>query len=490
MKIRGKTLIITILGIGCLIFMYFVISSFPALRQDTLLILMGGLLVFSLVFMRLREKKITAKLDSSMKRQKMLEEALLVKRKEMEERVNEKTAELQADILKIRAEIREHEKIEDRLRKSEEKYRSFMESTDDSIYMVDWDCNFLYVNPKHLARLGIGNYHGRGYADCHFSTATDIFMESIHRVYETGKSEQQEHEFRGRWFLRSLSPIKDPETKMVVAVTVQSTDITVRKRAEEIHIENERLAYANKAKSEFLANMSHELRTPLNSIIGFSELLKQQTAGELNDKQERYVENVLNSSKFLLNLINDILDLSKVEAGKIELIIERISVPVVISETIALLKEKASKNKVALRKDIDPELDFIEADRQRVKQILFNLLNNAIKFSKKEGGTVIVKTRKDRDTAIISVSDTGIGIKEEDMGKLFREFGQVNPEISRNYGGTGLGLAISKKLVQLHGGNIRADSRYGEGSTFTFTLPITRENDRVGIKLVQPGKER
>jgi PAS domain S-box-containing protein len=134
--------------------------------------------------------------------------------------------ELEVANQKLRQEILGCKKIEHDLKKSEEKYRSFVESTDDSIYMVDWDCNYLYVNPKHMSRLGIENYHGRGYGDCHFSTETDIFKQSVHRVYETGKTEQNEHEYRGKWFLRSLSPIKDPVTKKVVAVTVLSTDIT------------------------------------------------------------------------------------------------------------------------------------------------------------------------------------------------------------------------------------------------------------------------
>ncbi len=529
MKLHDRTLVITVSVLICLMILYSTSSVFVTFGKDILLFLMGIPVVFYLAFMWQSEKNtlsglvgmntlihnridipssavvdsgnelthlslsinaVLDELERSRTRHKLLEEALTVQRKEMEKMVDEKTSELEAANLKIRKEIREHEKIEERLKKSEEKYRSFVESTEDSIYMVDQDCNYLYVNPKHLARLGIGNYHGRGYGDCHFATDTDIFRQSVRRVYETGKTEQHEHEYRGKWFMRSLSPIKDPETKIVMAVTVQSADITIRKKADNIRIENERLAFSNKAKSEFLANMSHELRTPLNSIIGFSELLKQQTAGELNKKQDRYVENVINSSKFLLNLINDILDLSKVEAGKIELIIEKVSIPIVISETITLLKERAKKNNVILKKELDHELDFIDADKQRVKQILFNLLNNAIKFSKKEGGTVCINAKKEGETAIISVSDTGIGIREEDIGKLFREFAQVNPDISKNYGGTGLGLAISKKLVELHGGNITVESRFGKGTTFTFTLPIKREDYEQGNEIIQPVKEQ
>ncbi|MBU4221338.1 MAG: PAS domain-containing protein [Euryarchaeota archaeon] len=524
MKIRDRKLIIIVSGLGCLIVLYSVSSAFFSLSRDVLLYLLGILLVSCLIYIwksknyvnsRIASlnaeinrsgkfsgeikpaggdeitglsrsiKTILDELERSRSRQMLLEEALADQRKELEKTIYEKTIEIEIENRKLRQKISEHEKIEERLRNSEEKYRSFLESTEDSIYMVDRDCNYLYVNPKHLSRLGVGNFHGRGYGDCHISTQTDAFKQSIHRVYETGKPEQQEHEYRGKQFMRSMSPLKDPVTKIVGSVIVISTDITVRKKAEEIHIENERLAFANKSKSEFLANMSHELRTPLNSIIGFTELMRQKMAGDLNVKQERYVENVLNSSKFLLNLINDILDLSKVEAGKIELIIERISVPVVISETVTLLKERASKNNVTLKKELDPELDFINADKQRIKQILFNLLNNAIKFSKKDGGVVSIRTKKEGDNAIISVSDTGIGIREEDLGKLFKEFEQVNSDITRNYGGTGLGLAISRKLVELHGGRIWVKSRFGEGTTFTFTLPIAKEGNVEGSELIR-----
>ncbi|VVB97645.1 Methyl sulfide methyltransferase-associated sensor [uncultured archaeon] len=249
------------------------------------------------------------------------------------------------------------------------------------------------------------------------------------------------------------------------------------KRTEEIRHENEHLIYASKLKSEFLATMSHELRTPLNAIIGFSELLKM--GGGLDKKQEHYLDNVLTSSKFLLDLINEILDLSKVEAGRMELAIEKVSVPAMINETITLLKEKAAKHNINLEKDMDPELDFIEVDPQRFKQVLFNLLSNAVKFSKKEGGTVTVTSKREGNMAKFQVSDTGIGIMEEDIGKLFKAFDQLDTGISRKYGGTGLGLAISKKMVELHDGKIMAESRYGIGSTFTFILPImAKERDR------------
>lgn len=272
----------------------------------------------------------------------------------------------------------------------------------------------------------------------------------------------------------TIMPITDTAGNITHFVSTQK-DITENKKAEEIRIENESLALASKTKSEFLANMSHELRTPLNSIIGFSELMEMNTT--LNEKQGHYIKNVLTSSKFLLGLINDILDLSKVEAGKIELVIEKISVHAVIDETINLVKEKAAKQNVVIKKEFDPQLVIIEADQQRFKQILFNLLSNAVKFSKKEGGIVTVTTKKEGLLAKISVSDTGIGIKEDDMDRLFKEFEQLDSGISRKYGGTGLGLVISKKLARLQGGNIQIESKIGVGSTFTITLPI-RTNDK------------
>ncbi|HWR26528.1 MAG TPA: CHASE4 domain-containing protein [candidate division Zixibacteria bacterium] len=416
--------------------------------------------------------KMLEDLEHSNEKRKRAEEELKKHKDQLEDLVIGRTAELENSNKQLRFSILDREKADEALKNSEEKYRSLVESNEDSIYMVDRDCNYMFINPRHLSRLGIGDYRGRNYADCHWAVETDRFRQRVDQVIQTAKPEQHEHEFRGKWFLRTMSPLKDPKTKEVTAVTVVSTEITHRKKAEEIRLENERLDSANRAKSEFLANMSHELRTPLNSIIGFSELMKQKTAGELNNKQERYMENVLSSSNFLLNLINDILDLSKVEAGKIELILERISVPVVINETINLIKEKASKNKVVLKKELGAELDFIEADKQRVKQILFNLLTNAVKFSKSEGGTITITSKKEGDMARFSVADTGIGIKKEDIGKLFTEFEQVNVEITKKYGGTGLGLAISKKLVELHGGEIHVESIFGEGTTFTFTLPI------------------
>ncbi len=375
--------------------------------------------------------------------------------------------------------ITDRRRAEETLRESEERYRSLVESTDDSIYLVDRNCRYLFMNARHKSRLGISddNCTGRSYNEIHPAPEAKDFSEIINSVFETGMAEQHEYESEGQWFLRTFSPVENPKTGEITSITVISTNITERKKAEELHIENLSLANANKTKSEFLAVMSHELRTPLNSIIGFSELLKRGTAGELNGEQEHFVENVLTSSKHLLALISDILDLSKVESGKMELVIEKIYLPDVINDTFALAKEIAAKRNVIIKRDFDSQLKFIEADRRRFKQILFNLLDNAVKFSKKDGGTVTITIKKTDDTAQFSVSDTGIGIKEEDMEKLFNKFSQVDSGISRKYGGTGLGLSITKQLVELHGGKIWAESKFGEGSIFTFTLPLKAKSE-------------
>lgn len=245
---------------------------------------------------------------------------------------------------------------------------------------------------------------------------------------------------------------------------------------------------ASRAKSDFLANMSHELRTPLNAVIGFSEILEDRLFGALNERQLEYVKNIATSGKHLLSLINDILDLSKVEAGKLELELSSLSLADAIASSLNLLREKALKHNVTLSMEIAPEGGFvIDADERKFKQILFNLLSNAVKFTP-EGGDVRVRARvvqkpgpgtgdgqESAPFAEISVADTGIGIKPEDMDKLFKPFSQIETDYTRNYKGTGLGLAITKRLVQLHGGSIGAESEFGKGSVFTFTLPIIQK---------------
>jgi signal transduction histidine kinase/CheY-like chemotaxis protein len=367
---------------------------------------------------------------------------------------------------------REHKLAEEALQESEAKNRALLNAIPDMIFRISRNCTILdFKKAKDFDPLiSPGKFINKKLNElfpAKVATQAEYFLE---RTLQTSDTQIFEYQ------LESNGRLNDHEARLVVCgeneVLAIVRNITERKQAEELRLENEELAYASKAKNEFLATVSHELRTPLTSIIGFSILLKEKKTGDLNEKQELFVGNILKSSEHLLNLISNILDMTKVEAGKIELAIEKISVPAILGETSGLVEQIAAKHNVVLKREIDPQLDFIEADRQRFKQILLNLLDNAIKFSKKEGGTVTLIAKKYGDTAQFSVLDTGIGIKEKDIGKLFNMFRQVDTGVSRKYPGTGLGLAISKQLVELHGGMIKVESNYGEGSTFTFFLPL------------------
>jgi signal transduction histidine kinase len=229
---------------------------------------------------------------------------------------------------------------------------------------------------------------------------------------------------------------------------------------------------ANQHKSEFLANMSHELRTPLNAIIGFSEVLLERLFGELNDKQADYLKDIHSSGKHLLSLINDILDLSKVEAGKMELDRSVFDLPSAISTAVALVRERAQRHNIALKLNVSPDIGELNADERKVKQILVNLLSNAVKFTP-DGGSIEVSAQRDTNMVSIAVRDTGIGIATEDQEAVFDEFKQVGHSNTKQEG-TGLGLALAKKFVELHGGKIWLESEPGKGSTFTFSIPLQR----------------
>jgi signal transduction histidine kinase len=217
--------------------------------------------------------------------------------------------------------------------------------------------------------------------------------------------------------------------------------------------------------------MSHELRTPLNAIIGFSEVLLEKLFGEVNEKQEDYLRDIYTSGKHLLGLINDILDLSKVEAGRMELDRSTFDVAGAIANAMTLVRERAQRHNVKLGVEADAALGEIVADERKVKQILVNLLTNAVKFTP-DGGRVDVIARRAPGELVVAVRDTGIGIAPEDHAAVFEEFRQVGRDYTRKQEGTGLGLALTRKFVELHGGTIRVDSELGKGSTFTFTIPV------------------
>ncbi len=240
---------------------------------------------------------------------------------------------------------------------------------------------------------------------------------------------------------------------------------------QEIEDKSQQLEVANRHKSEFLANMSHELRTPLNAIIGFSEVLLERMFGEVNEKQAEYLQDVLSSGRHLLSLINDILDLSKIEAGRMELELATFDLPMAVANALTLVQERASRHGVTLDLSVDKGLGPVVADERKFKQILLNLLSNAVKFTP-EGGRISVKAMPADGFVEISVSDTGIGIAPEDQEAIFEEFRQVGTDYARKREGTGLGLTLTRKFVEMHGGKIWVKSEVGKGSTFTFTLPM------------------
>jgi PAS domain S-box-containing protein len=291
--------------------------------------------------------------------------------------------------------------------------------------------------------------------------------------------------------------VQDRTRELVEANNELKIEIAERRRAEkELKRAKEGAESANRAKSDFLANMSHELRTPLNHIIGFTELVVDGQAGELNGVQKEYLGDALGSSRHLLSLINDILDLSKVEAGRLELEVGEVFLPALLQNSFTMVKEKSMKHGIRLQMEIDGIPEQIRGDERKLKQILYNLLSNAVKFTQDGGGVTLAACRlffqdgqwRSEDGRVepiplvpsaagewvkFSVRDTGIGLKAEDLERVFAPFEQADSSVSRKYQGTGLGLSLTKRLVELHGGKIWAESQgLGRGSVFQYLLPL------------------
>jgi signal transduction histidine kinase len=239
---------------------------------------------------------------------------------------------------------------------------------------------------------------------------------------------------------------------------------------QELELKSRELEVASRHKSEFLASMSHELRTPLNAVIGFSDVLLDRLFGDLNAKQEEYLEDIRDSGRHLLELLNDILDLSKVEAGKMQLELARTSLREALEHGVAMVSERATRQGLSLHVALGDEVDVVVADPLRLKQVILNLLTNAVKFTP-SGGSVEASAKRVADEIRVSVKDTGVGIPESDYGRIFEAFQQGRRSDSASTEGTGLGLTLSKRIVELHGGRLWVESRVGHGSTFTFSVP-------------------
>ena len=369
--------------------------------------------------------------------------------------------------------LNEIDLAEQELKAQEREKKVLLDSLIELVVFVNLNLNIIWANKAALEYMKMNLQEAVGVC---LKSAPDIsgplseYMQLEH-IFVTGNKKSWEFTAKdGRvWFVQAI-PVIDADGT-IIGILETCREITERKAAEKLLQEKQIAEVANRTKSEFLANMSHELRTPLNSIIGFSDLLYEQAYGELNEKQLRSVGNVSKSGKHLLNLINDILDISKVEAGKLELDYKDFELASKLNMIRNLLSPIADRKNIKIEIEMDNKLRSIRADEDRFIQIMYNLVDNAIKFSY-TNSIVKIAARKTGDLVEITVKDTGIGIKAEDQNKLFKPFSQVDSFSSKKFQGTGLGLSLVKQIVHLHGGYVWFRSTPGEGSTFAFTIPI------------------
>lgn len=391
---------------------------------------------------------------------------------ELEERVNLRTGELK----KTNQDLILAEKAQ---RDSEQRLRDILNRAPILVYINDLEGRYIFVNKEFEKLMGLP------YDQVINKTDLELFpreraernIVQNKKVIETLQVNIFENSSQKKdgthYFVDILFPITDSNNR-IYATSGWTIDITDRKKSEDALKKAKEIAEsADRLKSAFLATMSHELRTPLNSIIGFTGILLKELAGPLNEEQSKQLNMIKGSGQHLLELINDVLDISKIEAGELVVSIKPFNFNKSINKVIAIVQPLANKKDLELRYSVFPEINNIISDERRIEQIFLNILNNAIKFT--ERGFVEINCGIQNDQIITKITDTGIGIKKEDMEKLFKPFSQIDTGITRNHEGTGLGLSICKKLLDKLNGSISVQSQFNIGSTFTVTLPINGE---------------
>ncbi|HEY9763562.1 MAG TPA: PAS domain S-box protein, partial [Trichocoleus sp.] len=393
--------------------------------------------------------------------------------------------------------ISDRKSAEEALKESEGRFRSLVENAQDIIYSLNLEGRFTYVAPNWTRVLGhpISEVQGKLFEPFVHVDDLATCWQALQKLVASGQ-EQTDVEYRvlhqdgtWRWHISNVSGLTDQNGNVVMLVGI-AHDITERRQAEQaLRITNDQLRQANtelaqatRLKDEFLATMSHELRTPLNAVIGLSEGLLEEVYGPFNPRQQKALRTIERSGRHLLDLINDILDLSKIEAGKLELSVQPTLIYPLCETSIALIRPQAERKKINLTLSVTEAVTSIEVDERRIRQILINLLSNAVKFTPNSGSIRLEVCLEEREktnsetalpsAVLLQVHDTGIGIAAEDLSKLFQPFSQIDTRLARSHSGTGLGLALVRRLAELHNGSVSVTSVVGEGSSFTVRIPL------------------
>jgi PAS domain S-box-containing protein len=396
-----------------------------------------------------------------------------------------------------------NQSLERKAREIETRYQQIVELAEEGIWVIDSEAKTTYINQAMARMLGYTEQEMLGRPI--FDFMSERHKQIAHTNVEHRKQGiAQKHEFQLQakdgqtvWTYMSTSPVLDEQGNLLWSCALvynitdrKQTEEQLRQSSEQISLANAELARAARLKDEFLASMSHELRTPLNAILGLSEALQEEVFGTLTPKQHKSLMTIEQSGKHLLDLINDILDLSKIESGKMELQVARVSITELCQSSLVFVIQLAQQKSIKLNFKLAETVKEIEGDERRMRQVLINLLSNAVKFTP-DGGTVSLEVEPDTDGEALhfSIIDTGIGIAPENISKLFQPFVQLDSSLARRYSGTGLGLALVQRIVELHHGSVSLESDLGKGSRFTVTIPW-KATAKGGLNYFQAQREQ